>query len=145
MFPLVISHLKCAGKNNWGRADEDINTYSTKHQKSQKISCDCYPYHASSSTLDLEQVTADFDIFITWSDPYPDKAKQTLNAIAQQWQVSLLEAAIRLQPAGAVYHGMHEDDVRKFITLPYSMIGSDGLPCDPHPHIHVCGEHFLVC
>jgi N-acyl-D-aspartate/D-glutamate deacylase len=136
--PIIISHLKCAGKNNWGRADE-ITKHIQQSQKSQKISCDCYPYHASSSTLDLEQVTSDFDIFITWSDPYPNKAKQTLNTIAQQWQVSLLEAAKRLQPAGAVYHGMHEDDVRKFITLPYSMIGSDGLPCDPHPHPRLWG------
>jgi N-acyl-D-amino-acid deacylase len=44
-----------------------------------------------------------------------------------------------LQPAGAVYHGMHEDDVRKFISLPFSMIGSDGLPCDPHPHPRLWG------
>lgn len=136
--PLVISHLKCAGKNNWGRANE-ISQHIEENQKQQKISCDCYPYHASSSTLDLNQVTDDFEIFITWSEPHPDKAKQTLNAIAQQWQVSLLEAAQRLQPAGAVYHGMLEDDVRKFVSLPYSMIGSDGLPCDPHPHPRLWG------
>lgn len=136
--PIIISHLKCAGKNNWGRANE-IAKHIQHNQETQKISCDCYPYHASSSTLDLAQVTTDFDIFITWSDPYPDKAKQTLQSIAQQWQVSLLDAAKKLQPAGAVYHGMHEDDVRKFITLPYSMIGSDGLPCDPHPHPRLWG------
>lgn len=136
--PIVISHLKCAGKNNWGRADQ-ISKHIQHNQKTQKISCDCYPYHASSSTLDLAQVTADFDILITWSDPHPDKAKQTLQSIAQQWQISLLDAAKKLQPAGAVYHGMHEDDVRKFITLPYSMIGSDGLPCDPHPHPRLWG------
>jgi N-acyl-D-aspartate/D-glutamate deacylase len=136
--PLVISHLKCAGKNNWGRATE-VSNHIQKSQNEQKISCDCYPYHASSSTLDLAQVTSDFDIFITWSDPHPEKSKQTLEAIAQQWQMSLLEAAKRLQPAGAVYHGMYEEDVRKFISLPYSMIGSDGLPCDPHPHPRLWG------
>ncbi|WP_286263130.1 N-acyl-D-amino-acid deacylase family protein [Thalassotalea atypica] len=136
--PVVISHLKCAGKNNWGRADEVI-AHIEKHQKAQKIGCDCYPYHASSSTLDLQQVTEDFDILITWSDPHPEKAKQTLAAIAKQWQVSLQDAALRLQPAGAVYHGMNEDDVRKFITFPHSMIGSDGLPCDPHPHPRLWG------
>jgi N-acyl-D-amino-acid deacylase len=87
----------------------------------------------------LQQVTPDFEIFITWSDPHPEKAKQTLAIIANQWHVSLLEAAKRLQPAGAVYHGLQEDDVRKFIALPYSMIGSDGLPCDPHPHPRLWG------
>lgn len=136
--PLIISHLKCAGKNNWGRASE-VSQHIQHNQKKQKISCDCYPYHASSSTLDLAQVTADFEIYITWSEPHPEKAKQTLENIAQQWQVSLLEAAKRLMPAGAVYHGMHEDDVRQFIALPYSMIGSDGLPCDPHPHPRLWG------
>ena len=62
--PLVVSHLKCAGKQNWGRANEVLNHIET-HQQHQKISCDCYPYNASSSTLDLQQVTDDFDIFIT--------------------------------------------------------------------------------
>lgn len=136
--PLVVSHLKCAGVNNWGRAEE-ISTHIEQSQKTQRISCDCYPYHASSSTLDINQVSEDFDIFITWSDTHPEKAKQTLKAIAAQWQVSLHEAAQRLQPAGAVYHGMNEDDVRKFVSLPYSMIGSDGLPCDPHPHPRLWG------
>lgn len=136
--PIVISHLKCAGKNNWGRADE-ITQHIQHNQKTQKISCDCYPYHASSSTLDLAQVTPDFDIIVTWSDPHPDKAKQSLQSIAEQWQLSLLDAAKKLQPAGAIYHGMHEDDVRKFISLPFSMVGSDGLPCDPHPHPRLWG------
>lgn len=136
--PLVISHLKCAGKANWGRADEVLN-YIKENQATQKISCDCYPYNASSSTLDLQQVTDDFDIFITWSEPYPEKAEQLLADIAQQWQVSLIEAAKRLQPAGAVYHGIAEEDVQQIIKFPYSMIGSDGLPCDPHPHPRLWG------
>ena len=135
---VVISHLKCAGKNNWGRADEIIK-HIEANQETQKISCDCYPYHASSSSLDLKQVTEDFDIFITWSDPHPEKAKQTLAEIAEQWQTTLMDAAKRLQPAGAVYHGMSKEDVNKFIAFEHSMIGSDGLPCDPHPHPRLWG------
>ncbi|MEW6989151.1 amidohydrolase family protein [Colwelliaceae bacterium 6441] len=136
--PVVISHLKCAGKNNWGRAKEVIEHIDTK-RKSQPISCDCYPYNASSSTLDLSQVTEDFDIFITWSEPHPEKSEQKLADIADDWQVSLMEAAKRLQPAGAVYHCMLEQDVRQILQAPYSMIGSDGLPCDPHPHPRLWG------
>lgn len=136
--PLVVSHIKCAGKSNWGRAKE-ITTHIESHQQHQEISCDCYPYNASSSTLDLTQVTSDFDIFITWSEPFPDKAEQTLADIAKQWQVSLLEAATRLQPAGAVYHGINEEDVEHFLSFEHSMIGSDGLPCDPHPHPRLWG------
>jgi N-acyl-D-aspartate/D-glutamate deacylase len=136
--PVVISHLKCAGKNNWGRASEVIE-HIESNQSTQHISCDCYPYSASSSTLDLQQVTEDFEIYITWSEPHPEKSEQTLAAIAQQWQVSLLDAAKRLQPAGAVYHGMLEEDVREIMQVPFSMIGSDGLPCDPHPHPRLWG------
>jgi len=137
--PVVISHLKCAGKHNWGRAKEIIN-HIKDAQQSQKIACDCYPYNASSSTLDLNQVTDDFDIFITWSDSYPEQAGQILAEIANQWQLSLHDTALKLQPAGAVYHGMNEADVQDIISLPNSMIGSDGLPCDPHPHPRLWGS-----
>lgn len=137
--PVVISHLKCAGKHNWGRSKEIID-HVKGAQQSQKISCDCYPYNASSSTLDLNQVTDDFEIFITWSDPYPEQAGQTLAEIANKWQLSIQDTALKLQPAGAVYHGMNEDDVQNIISFPSSMIGSDGLPCDPHPHPRLWGS-----
>jgi len=136
--PVVISHLKCAGKNNWGRSREVLD-HIEANQKHQEISCDCYPYNASSSTLDLQQVTDDFKIFITWSEPHPEMAEQTLEDIAEQWQITLMDAAKRLQPAGAVYHGIAEADVRQIIAAPFSMIGSDGLPCDPHPHPRLWG------
>lgn len=136
--PVVISHLKCAGMANWGRAGEVLDFIGQRAEK-QHFCCDCYPYSASSSTLDLKQVTADFEIFITWSEPYPELAGQTLAKIAEQWQLPLLEAAVRLMPAGAVYHGMSETDVQQFLRYPPTMIGSDGLPCDPHPHPRLWG------
>lgn len=136
--PVVISHLKCAGMANWGRAAEVLDFIGQRATK-QHFCCDCYPYSASSSTLDLKQVTADFEIFITWSEPYPELAGQTLAQIAAQWQLPLLESAARLMPAGAVYHGMSESDVQQFLSYPPTMIGSDGLPCDPHPHPRLWG------
>jgi len=136
--PVVISHLKCAGKANWGRAEE-VLSFIDQRAAQQHFCCDCYPYSASSSTLDLKQVTADFEIFITWSEPYPELAGQTLAQIAAHWQLPLLESAARLMPAGAVYHGMSESDVQQFLRYPPTMIGSDGLPCDPHPHPRLWG------
>ncbi|MDO6445499.1 D-aminoacylase [Colwellia sp. 1_MG-2023] len=137
--PVVISHLKCAGKQNWGRAKEVI-AHVKKAQQSHEIACDCYPYHASSSTLDLKQVTDDFEIFITWSDAEPSMAGKTLADIAKAWQLSLYDAAVKLMPAGAVYHGMNEKDVEDIVQFPSSMFGSDGLPCDPHPHPRLWGS-----
>lgn len=136
--PVVVSHLKCAGVANWGRAGEILDFFATRRQQ-QQLSCDCYPYSASSSTLDLAQVTGDFDIFITWSDAEPAMAGRLLADIATDWQCSLFAAATRLMPAGAVYHGMHEADVQQFLQFPASMIGSDGLPCDPQPHPRLWG------
>jgi N-acyl-D-amino-acid deacylase len=137
--PVVISHLKCAGVANWGRATEVLD-FLRQRGADQKLCCDCYPYAASSSTLDLKQVTADFDIFITWSEPCPQMAGQTLAAIAAQWHTSLEDAAARLMPAGAVYHGMAEADVQQILQFPPTMVGSDGLPCDPHPHPRLWGS-----
>ena len=136
---VIISHLKCAGKNNWGRAKELIAKFNDQGSDS-KCSCDAYPYAASSSTLDLGQVTDDFPIFITWSEPHQNMAGMLLSDIALKWKMSLLDAAKKLQPAGAVYHGLNEDDVREILQFEKTMIGSDGLPCDPHPHPRLWGS-----
>ncbi len=136
--PLVISHLKCAGVDNWGRSREVLSALD-QCSSGNSIGWDCYPYAASSSTLDLRQVDERVKIMITWSKPHPDMAGQTLAAIAEKWSVSHLKAAERLQPAGAIYHGMSEDDVRAILRHPATMIGSDGLPNDPRPHPRLWG------
>ena len=84
-------------------------------------------------------MTADCDIRITWSEPHPECAGLTLAEIAAKWQQSLLDVAAQLMPAGAVYHGMSEQDVQQFLAYPPTMIGSDGLPCDPNPHPRLWG------
>ena len=136
--PVVISHLKCAGIDNWGRSQDVLRTLENASD-SQSIGCDCYPYAASSSTLDLRQVDERVTIMITWSEPHPEVAGQTLAEIAGKWSVPQLEGAKRLQPAGAIYHGMSEDDVRAILRHPATMIGSDGLPNDPRPHPRLWG------
>lgn len=141
--PVIISHLKCAGKANWGRSEQVLNHIENAKQH-QHIGCDCYPYSASSSTLDLKQVTDDFDILISWCEPHPEMAGKTLKTIAEIWQLSLLDTAKKLQPAGAIYHGMHEQDVKRFVGYAGSMIGSDGLPCDPNPHPRLWGSFARV-
>ncbi|MFM9269783.1 N-acyl-D-amino-acid deacylase family protein [Halomonas elongata] len=136
--PLVISHLKCAGAGNWGNAPLALSSLE-RAAREHRVHCDCYPYTAGSSTLDLGQVTDEIAIFITWSDPHPGQARRPLADIAADWNVSLMDAARRLQPAGAVYHNMSEDDMRRVLAHPLSMIGSDGLPNDPHPHPRLWG------
>jgi len=136
--PVVISHLKCAGAGNWGRTVEVLNLMD-KVSEHQDVCCDCYPYSASSSTLDLKQVTEDFDIFITWSESHPEQAGKMLKQIADELDMPLMDAAKVLQPAGAVYHCMDENDVKRVLKYKLTMVGSDGLPNDPHPHPRLWG------
>jgi N-acyl-D-aspartate/D-glutamate deacylase len=136
--PVIVSHLKCAGIANWGRSSEVLNALEAA-RSSQEIGCDCYPYAAGSSTLDLRQVDPRVKITITWSTPHPEVAGQTLAQIAEGWDVSQLEAARNLQPAGAIYHSISEEDMRRILAHPATMIGSDGLPNDPRPHPRLWG------
>ena len=136
--PVIISHLKCAGAGNWGRSPQLLAALESA-AKTHPVGCDCYPYAASSSTLDLKQVTDAFRITITWSTPHPELGGRDLQDIAAEWDVSLMDAARRLQPAGAVYYGMDEADVRRILAHPLSMVGSDGLPEDPFPHPRLWG------
>lgn len=136
--PVIVSHLKCAGIANWGRSDEVLQALEAA-QQTQNAGCDCYPYTAGSSTLDLRQVDERVKIGITWSTPHPEVAGQTLEQIAAAWNMSQLEAARKLQPAGAIYHSISEQDMRRILAHPATMIGSDGLPFDPRPHPRLWG------
>lgn len=136
--PVVVSHHKCAGAKNWGRTVETLKLFDKVRQQ-QDVSCDCYPYSASSSTLDVKQITEDFDIIITWSQTHPEVAGQSLKQIAESWEMTLVEAGKRLMPAGAIYYNMDEQDVRRVLSYPVTMVGSDGLPNDPMPHPRLWG------
>ncbi|HTH42019.1 MAG TPA: D-aminoacylase [Terracidiphilus sp.] len=136
--PVIISHLKCAGIANWGRSGEVLSELVAAQQR-QAVGFDCYPYAAGSSTLDPRQVDERVKISITWSTPHPEAAGQTLAEIAAGWKVSQFEAASKLQPAGAIYHSISEQDMRRILAHPSTMIGSDGLPNDPRPHPRLWG------
>ena len=136
--PVIVSHLKCAGVANWGRSAEVLHALEAA-QQSQRTGCDCYPYAAGSSTLDLRQIDERVKIVITWSTPHPEVAGQTLAQIAAAWNMNQLDAARKLQPAGAIYHSISEQDMRRILAHPATMIGSDGLPCDPRPHPRLWG------
>jgi N-acyl-D-amino-acid deacylase len=136
--PIVISHLKCAGVDNWGRTTDVLRELDAA-RTAQRVGWDCYPYAAGSSTLDLRQVDERVKIQITWSTPHPEMAGQTLAEIARGWGVDQMEAARRLQPAGAIYHSISEEDMRRILRHPATMIGSDGLPNDPLPHPRLWG------
>ncbi len=135
---VVVSHLKCAGVDNWGRSEEVLQAINDARSR-QSVAWDCYPYAAGSSTLDLKQVDPRVEITITWSKPHPEVTGRPLARIAEEWGMAQMDAARKLQPAGAIYHSIHEADMRRILAHPATMIGSDGLPHDPHPHPRLWG------
>jgi N-acyl-D-amino-acid deacylase len=137
-LPVILSHHKCAGPANWGRTVETLE-YVNQRRRSQAVGLDAYPYTAGSTVLDPDYVDGVIRIMVTFSAPYPEMSGRDLADIAQEWQVDQKEAARRLHPAGAVYFQMREDDVQRVLSYPHTMIGSDGLPHDQHPHPRLWG------
>jgi N-acyl-D-amino-acid deacylase len=76
---------------------------------------------------------------ITKSEPHPEASGRDIADIAKDWGCSLKEAAVKLSPAGAIYFQMDEADVQRILAYPPTMIGSDGLPHDEHPHPRLWG------
>ncbi|MBL8361058.1 MAG: D-aminoacylase [Rubrivivax sp.] len=136
--PLIISHHKCAGPANWGRTHETLPLIDRLAER-QSIAMDVYPYVAGSTVLREDLVDGVIDVLVCWSAPHPGATGRMLADIAADWGVSQREACLRLKPGGACYFQMHEDDVRRVLAHPRSMVGSDGLPHDRHPHPRLWG------
>jgi N-acyl-D-amino-acid deacylase len=135
---VVISHHKCAGRANHGRSRETLALIE-RARAGQKIGLDAYPYVAGSTVLDTRRTMGASKVLITWSKPHPEAAGRDLAELAAEWGVSVEEAGDRLMPAGAIYFMMAEEDVRRILAFPHTMIGSDGLPHDEHPHPRLWG------
>jgi N-acyl-D-amino-acid deacylase len=136
--PVVISHHKVTGTANHGRTRETLQVIE-KARKGQSVGLDVYPYVAGSTVLRANRLDRTTRVLVTWSRARPEFAGQDLDAIARQMGCDMFEAIERLQPAGAIYFMMDEADVRRVLSYPYAMIGSDGLPHDEHPHPRLWG------
>jgi len=137
-MPVVISHHKVAGMRNHGRSAHTLAMLEAAMQR-QPVGLDCYPYAASSTMLDAGRVELASRVRIAWSAPHPEAAGRDLAELALEWNTPIACAVRRLQPAGAIYFMMSEADVRRVLSFPHTMIGSDGLPHDASPHPRLWG------
>ena len=71
---------------------------------------------------------------ITWSKGYPDATGRDFDEVMAELGLDDEAAVARLAPAGAIYFLMDPADVGRIFSHPLTMVGSDGLPFDPHPH-----------
>jgi N-acyl-D-amino-acid deacylase len=136
--PVTLSHHQCTGAANFGKAGATLDVIDRARHR-QAVGLDAYPYNASSKTLDPGRAMPGVRIMVTWSTPYPDCAGRMLDDIAAEWRCSTRMAAERLLPAGAIYFQLDEGDVRAILGYEHTMIGSDGLPHDHHPHPRLWG------
>ena len=138
--PVIVSHHKVHGRSNFGRSKETLACFD-KHLSGHHhgIAFDVYPYIASSTVLKNDSIQVAERVLITWSKARPELAGRELSDIAEELNCDIYEAAAQLQPAGAIYFAMSEEDVQRILKHPRAMIGSDGLPHDEHPHPRLWG------
>src|SRR5262249_28386010 len=137
--PVVISHHKTVGRQNFGRTAETLPVIAAAIAQGE-VGLDAYPYIASSTVLvSGAQAEQALKVLVTWSKSAPEQAGRELSAIATDWEVSVEEAGARFQPGGGVYWVMDEADVQRVLRFEHTMIGSDGLPHDVHPHPRLWG------
>jgi N-acyl-D-amino-acid deacylase len=135
----VFSHHKVIGAAMHGATAESL-VLIDEAAVAQEVALDVYPYAYSSTSLTLERAMRGGRVTITRSGQMPEMVGRELADIAVELGCDLSEAVTRLVPAGALYHVMHEDDVVRVLRHPRCMIGSDGLPFDPHPHPRLTGS-----
>ena len=136
--PVIVSHHKCMSKPNHGKSKITLAMIDAA-RKHQSVGLDVYPYAASSTILQPERVSKCARVMITWSDAMPEVSGRDLSDIAREMGCTDEEAAHKLLPGGAVYFQMSEEDVQRILAYPDTMIGSDGIVHDKHPHPRAWG------
>jgi N-acyl-D-amino-acid deacylase len=136
--PVVVSHYVCGG-NAWPGLCAESMRWMAAAMAEHDLGYDGYPYVGSSSSLIPAYLPHNDKIVVSWSKPHPEVAGRTLASIAAEWACDEIEATRRLAPAGAVYFGRNEAEVRQAIATPTMMFGSDGIPLHPRPHPRLWG------
>lgn len=130
---VVFSHHKLAGERNHGRSAETLAMID-RAAREQPVCLDCHPYPATSTMLRLDRVRISRRTMITWSKGYPAATGRDFADVMQELGLDDEGTMKALAPAGAIYFLIDENDVRRIMAHPLAMVGSDGLPFDPHPH-----------
>jgi len=137
-LPVIVSHFHCHTDENPGICGEALSWYEAA-AKDQQVVVDAYPYEASSTSILPHFVEKRSKVLLTWSKPHPEMDGKYLSEISEIWGVDPVEAAGRLAPGGAIYFGRDEENVKRLMKHQGVIIGSDGIPLQPHPHPRLWG------
>lgn len=178
-----ISHLKTAGKKNWWKIEDAISAIENARGEGVRMTCDRYPYTASSTDLDavLPSWTYEGGALkelerlkdgktrekirneITSQDPsgcyWREVAVASVQLKTNKWMegktLESIAGELRRQPVdalfdilieerlrvGAIFYSMNQENLRKFLSLPYLMIGSDSSARSTGGPTHVGKPH----
>jgi N-acyl-D-amino-acid deacylase len=162
-----ISHIKTAGQKNWHKADRVISLLDEARNAGVRITCDRYPYTASSTDLDSilpswtfaggneEEIRRLLDPAEkariigeireqTLSEGYWEKViissvvseknrwmeGNTIAEISKALKMAEFDAVFKILieerlRVGAIFLSMSDENLKKFLALPFCMIGSD--------------------
>jgi len=162
-----ISHIKTAGEKNWHKAEKVIALLETARHSGIHLTCDRYPYTASSTDLDSvlpswtyeggneeeirrlmspaeserisQEIRGQANGKAYWKTVIISSVDSTENAWMEGRSVADISAALKIDEidalfkilieeklrVGAIFLSMSEDNLKKFLALPYCMIGSD--------------------
>lgn len=152
---IQLSHHKASGRNNWGRVVETLALVEAARANGRDVWLDQYPYTASSTGLAAVLASGSLrghgrmgelrpqDVVLAAVTGHPEWEGSSVAEVARHWQVDPQKAAQRVLDADphawVVVHGMCEEDVRRVLRHPATMIGSDGIPQSlgrPHPRLY---------
>ncbi len=160
-----ISHIKTSGEENWQKLDGALSLLENARDSGVNITCDSYPYTASSTDLDTvlpawtfaggvsEEIRRLKDSEISkririelslkgdkyWKNVYISSVRDAKNKWMEGRSIFDISLSIGKKPedavvdiiikekasAGAIFFTMNEDNLKRILKLPYTMIGSD--------------------
>ena len=136
--PVVVSHHKCVGPNNHGRSRETWRPPRRGAGAPARWARRLPLHRLVDLPRSRSRPPSESDHHRVVARPARSGRTGTL-AVAEEMGLGLEEACERLSPGGAVYFTMDEQDVRRVLAYPHTMIGSDGTPHDAHPHPRLWG------
>jgi N-acyl-D-amino-acid deacylase len=145
-IPVQISHIKLGTVGVWHKSADVVKMIEAAHRRGVDVTADCYPYDAWHSTITvlvpnkhyedpasvkkaLDDVGGAQNVMIDRDTAHPEYEFKTLEAIAKAKGITPVELFIQIVKDGGasvVGKSMVEDDIRRFYTQPWVMVGSDG-------------------
>ncbi len=145
-IPVQISHIKLGTVGVWRKSAEVVKMIEAARKRGVDVTADCYPYDAWHSTITvlvpnkqyadpasvkkaLDDVGGAGNVMIDRDSTHPEYEFKTLEAIAAAKGITPVDLFIQIVKDGGasvVGKSMVEEDIRRFYTQPWVMVGSDG-------------------